>query len=42
MFVLQYMLVNKKWSTDMNVPIKESRPLQLVNLEGQSINKNLG
>jgi hypothetical protein len=42
MFVLQYMLVNKKWGIDMNVPIKESKPLQIVNLEGQSISKNLG
>jgi hypothetical protein len=42
MFILQYMLVNKRWATDMNVPIKESKPLQIVNLQGQSIKKNLG
>ncbi|GLO64426.1 TnsA endonuclease N-terminal domain-containing protein [Oceanobacillus kimchii] len=42
MFVLQYMLANKKWTTDMNLLIKSSQPLQVVNLEDQSINKRMG
>jgi hypothetical protein len=42
MFVLQYMLANKKWGTDMNVPIKKSKPIQIVNLEAQSTKENLG
>lgn len=44
MFVLKHMLAIKKWSTDMRVKIKESRPLQIVNLEEQqqSVNKNIG
>jgi hypothetical protein len=43
MFILQHMLANKKWSTDMNTPIKESKPLQIINnLEQQSIQKGIG
>ncbi|MFT4413333.1 TnsA endonuclease N-terminal domain-containing protein [Fredinandcohnia humi] len=42
MFILQYMLANKKWSTDMNVLIKESRPLQIFNLEDQTRSKEIG
>jgi hypothetical protein len=36
------MLANKKWSADMNVPIKESRPLQIFSLEDQTIIKEIG
>jgi hypothetical protein len=33
MFILQYMLVNKKWSTNINVPIKESNPIKIFRFE---------
>ncbi|MGI8386590.1 TnsA endonuclease N-terminal domain-containing protein [Robertmurraya sp. P23] len=33
MFILKHMLVQKKWSTDMYHLIKESKPLQLINME---------
>ncbi|WP_026585113.1 heteromeric transposase endonuclease subunit TnsA [Bacillus sp. J33] len=42
MFILQYMLANKKWSTDMTIPIKESKPLQIFSLENQTIKKDIG
>lgn len=44
MFILKHMLAIKKWETDMKVKIKESNPLQIINLEGQQpiINKNIG
>jgi hypothetical protein len=44
MFILKHMLAIKKWGTDMNVMIKQSRPLFIINLEGQqqSVNKNIG
>jgi len=40
MFILQYMLVNKKWITNMNVPIKESKPLKISSLEERFIINN--
>ncbi|MDR7002818.1 TnsA endonuclease N-terminal domain-containing protein [Neobacillus niacini] len=36
MFILQYMLANKKWRTDMNIPIIESKPLKISSLEYQT------
>ncbi|MEH7125587.1 TnsA endonuclease N-terminal domain-containing protein [Bacillus sp. JJ1773] len=44
MFVLKHMLAIKKWGTDMKVKIKESKPLQIINLEEQQqfVNKNIG
>jgi hypothetical protein len=42
MFILQYMLANKKWSTDMTIPIKESEPLKIHSLENLSNLKEIG
>ena len=43
MFILQHMLVNQKWSTNMNVLIKENKPLKISNDSKQCIgNKEIG
>ncbi|EKN70392.1 heteromeric transposase endonuclease subunit TnsA [Schinkia azotoformans] len=36
MFVLKHMLATKRWVTDMNIPIKESKPLLISNVEMKS------
>ncbi|MFB5089703.1 TnsA endonuclease N-terminal domain-containing protein [Psychrobacillus sp. PGGUH221] len=43
MFILKHMLAIKKWGTDMKVKIKESKPLQIFNLEEQQqfINRDI-
>ncbi|PWU70443.1 TnsA endonuclease N-terminal domain-containing protein [Gracilibacillus dipsosauri] len=40
MFILQYELVNKNWETDMSIPIKESKPLLVRNIRGESLYKD--
>jgi hypothetical protein len=42
MFILQHMLANKKWSTDMNIPILESKPLHIFDLETQISSEDIG
>lgn len=44
MFVLKHMLSTKKWGTDMDIKIKESKPLLIFNSDilQQSSNKNIG
>ncbi|WHY77802.1 TnsA endonuclease N-terminal domain-containing protein [Neobacillus sp. WH10] len=43
-FILKHMLAIKKWRTDMNTQIKNSKPLIIVNCEEHkiSLNKNIG
>jgi DNA polymerase III alpha subunit len=40
MFILQYLLANKKWNTDMNIPIIESKPLKIYSFEYQQTKRN--
>lgn len=42
MFILKHMLALKRWGTDMNIPIRESRSMQLINLENKFVNNKLG
>ncbi|MCM3006711.1 TnsA endonuclease N-terminal domain-containing protein [Priestia koreensis] len=42
MFILKHMLALKRWGTDINVPIKDSRSLQLINLANEFVNTKLG
>lgn len=37
-FIMQHMIVNKKWGIDMNTPIKESMPLKVFDLERELYN----
>lgn len=41
MYILQHMLANKRWVTDMNIPIKDSMPLSIANKDGELNNENL-
>ncbi len=42
MFILQYHLVHKHWVSDMNVLIRESKPILIKKINTNSINSNLG